>query len=132
MPTARSAYTFGRRLSSPLASARARLEEELKAEGFGILTEIDVQATLRAKLEIESPPYLILGACNHQLAYRALQAEPAIGALLPCNIVLREQGGQTVVEAMDPLAAFAIVDNPSVEPVASEARERLERAIAAL
>lgn len=132
MKTTNSPYTFGTRVSSPLPIVRAQLEEALKAEGFGILTEIDVQATLRAKLEVESAPYLILGACNPQLAYRALQVEPAIGALLPCNVVLREEGGQTVVEAMDPLTAFGIVDNLTVAPVASEARERLARAIAAL
>lgn len=132
MPPIQSTYTFGTRLSSPLPIVRSRLEEALKAEGFGILTEIDVQATLRAKLQVESAPYLIVGACNPQLAHRALQAEPAIGALLPCNIVLREDDGQTVIEAMDPRAAFGIVDNVVVGPVAAEARERLERVIAAL
>jgi uncharacterized protein (DUF302 family) len=128
----RTGYTFATRLPGPLAEARPRVEAALKAEGFGILTEIDVQATLRAKLGVDWPPYLILGACNPPLAHRALSAEPSIGALLPCNVVLREEQGQTVVEAMDPQAALGIVGSAAVESVAAEAKARLERAIAAL
>jgi len=127
-----SPYTFGLRIPHPIASVRPRLEAELKAEGFGILTEIDVQATLRAKLDVAWPPHVILGACNPRLAHRALEAEPAVGALLPCNVVLREEGGETIVEAMDPQAALAVADNPAIRPVAAEARERLERALGAL
>ncbi len=128
----RTSYTFGTRLPVPLAEARPRVEAALKAEGFGVLAEIDVQATLKAKLGVEWPPYLILGACNPPLAHRALQAEPSIGALLPCNVVLREEQGETIVEAMDPQAALGIVGSQAIEPVAAEAKTRLERAIAAL
>lgn len=125
-------YTFGTRLPVPLVEARPRVEAALKAEGFGILTEIDVQATLKAKLGVDWPPYLILGACNPPLAHRALTAEAAIGTLLPCNVVLREEQGGTIVEAMDPQAALGIVGSAAIEPVAAEAKARLERAIAAL
>ena len=111
---------------------RPRVVELLKAEGFGILTEIDVAATLREKLDIERDPYLILGACNPKLAHRALEAEPSIGALLPCNVTLRTEDGGTTVEFMDPQAALGIVDNDEVSSIAAEARERLVRVAAAL
>lgn len=128
----RTRYTFATRLPLSLADARPRVEAALKTEGFGILTEIDVQATMKAKLGVERPPYVILGACNPPLAHRALEADPSIGALLPCNVVLRDDGGGTIVEAMDPEAALGLVDAPGVAAVAAEARERLERAIAVL
>ncbi len=125
-------YTFGTRLRMPIADARPRVEAALRAEGFGVLTEIDVAATMRAKLGIEQAPYLILGACNPPLAHRAIEADPSIGALLPCNVVLREDGGETIVEAMDPDAALGIVDNAAVTAVAADARERLQRVVASL
>ena len=128
----KSAYTFGTRLPLPWQEARPLVEAALKAEGFGVLTEIDVAATLLAKLGIEQPPYLILGACNPSLAHRALQADPSIGALLPCNVVLRDEAGQTIVEAMDPRAVMGLVNNPEVEAVAAEAEERLRRVIGSL
>jgi len=127
-----SPYTFGTRLPGPVAAVRPRVEAALKAEGFGVLTEIDVQATMKAKLGVDWPPYVILGACNPLLAHRALEADPSVGALLPCNVVLREDGGQTIVEALDPLAALGIVDDPAIRAVTAEARERLEGAIRAL
>ena len=127
-----SAYTFGTRLPLPWQEARPLVEAALKVEGFGVLTEIDVAGTLQAKLGIEQAPYLILGACNPALAHRALQADPSIGALLPCNVVLRDEAGQTIVEAMDPRAVMGLVDNPEVEAVAIEAEERLRRVIGSL
>jgi uncharacterized protein (DUF302 family) len=125
-------YTFGTHLARPVAEARPLVEAALKGEGFGILTEIDVAATMRTKLGIEQDPYLILGACNPPLAHRALQVDPSVGALLPCNVVLREEAGQTIVEALDPMAALGIADSPALGAVATEARERLQRAIASL
>jgi uncharacterized protein (DUF302 family) len=125
-------FTFGTRLAGSVADVRPRVEAALKAEGFGVLTEIDVQATLKAKLGVDRRPYLILGACNPQLAHRAIEADPSVGALLPCNVVLREDGPDTIVEAMDPIAALGIVDAAGIRPVAEEAKARLKRAIEAL
>ena len=125
-------YTFATRVGGSVAEVRPRVEAALKAEGFGVITEIDVQATMRAKLGIERAPYLILGACNPALANRAIEADPSVGALLPCNVVLREQHDQTIVEAMNPMAALGIVEGEAVRAVAEEATARLERAIATL
>ncbi len=130
--TTLTAYTFGTRVPGTVAELRPRVEAALKAEGFGVLTEIDVQATLKAKLGVDRPPYLILGACNPPLSHRAIEADPSVGALLPCNVVLREDGDGTIVEAMDPQAAMSVVAIPEIEPVAREARERLERVIQSL
>lgn len=127
-----TAYSFGTRVPGTVADLRPRVEAALRAEGFGVLTEIDVQATLKAKLGVERTPYVILGACNPPLAHRAIEADPSVGALLPCNVVLREDGPETIVEAMDPMAALGIVDDPAIRPVATEARDRLTRVIASL
>ena len=127
-----TAYTFGTYVPLSLAEARPLVEAALKVEGFGVLTEIDVTATMKAKLGIDGQPYLILGACNPPLAHRAIEAEPSVGALLPCNVVLREEDGRTIVEAMDPLAVLGIVKSPIIEAVAREAHDRLVRVIASL
>lgn len=127
-----TSYTFGTKLPGRIPEVRPRVEAALKAEGFGILTEIDVAATLKAKLGVERAPYVILGACNPALANRAIEAEPSVGALLPCNVVLREEGSDTLVEALDPQTALGIVGSAEMDPIAREARERLGRVIASL
>ena len=106
--------------------------EAIKKEGFGVLTEINVKETIQKKLGKEFPKYIILGGCNPELAYQALTAETEIGLLLPCNVIVYEKDGKTVVSAQDPEAALSIVGNPAVAPIAKEARERLVRAIASL
>ena len=112
------------------ATAIARVRESLSTEGFGVLTEIDVQATLAKKLGVERRPYVILGACNPALAHRALEAEPSIGVFLPCNVdVFEGADGTTVVQAVDPRAMFRLVENPGVEPIAAEVAERLRRVL---
>jgi uncharacterized protein (DUF302 family) len=127
-----SSYSFGARLADPLGPARERVVAALKVEGFGVLTEIDVAATLKAKLGVERDPYLILGACNPSFADRALQADPSIGALLPCNVVLRADGDGTVVEIMDPAAVLGIAGTSGIEGLAGEVEARLRRVIASL
>ncbi len=125
-------YTFGTRLPLPIDQVRPLVEAALKAEGFGVLTDIDMSGTLKAKIGIDRPPYQILGACNPPLANRALEADPSVGALLPCNVVLRADGDGTVVEIMDPQAALSLASSPGVAEVGMEARARLVRVIEAL
>jgi len=130
--TAPTAYGFGVHLESPFDDVMSRTRAALKEQGFGILTEINVQQTLKEKLDVTFRRYVILGACNPPLAHRALTAEIDIGLLLPCNVVLYEEGTGTTVKVMDPQAALGLVANPTIAPVAAEARARLERALHAL
>ena len=124
-------YALRREVDLSYEEADRRIREELAAQGFGVLTEIDVRATLRNKLDVEFPPYVILGACNPSLAHRALLAEPDIGLLLPCNVVVRrdESSGTTIVEAMDPGPMIDLAGNDGLNEVAAEARSRLETAL---
>jgi uncharacterized protein (DUF302 family) len=128
-----SKYTFGKTVSLDPAAAVQKVTEALSKEGFGVLTEIDVSGTMKKKLNLDLPPYRILGACNPQLASKAIAAEPEIGALLPCNVVVRQDAqGATRVEFMDPAAVLQLVDRPEVSTLAAEVRSRLERVMAAL
>ena len=128
-----SQYAFGKRVAMDFGTAVQRITEELSKVGFGILTDIDVQATMRKKIGVEMPPYRILGACNPQLANKAIAAEPQIGALLPCNVVVRQDARDEVhVEFMDPDAVLRLVDNPAVPALAREVRQKLEQALQAL
>ncbi|MFM9042942.1 MAG: DUF302 domain-containing protein, partial [bacterium] len=119
-------------LDTPFEPTGARVKECLAAEGFGVLSEIDVQAAMREKIGEEVGEYLILGACNPQLAHRGLGVEPDPGVLLPCNVVVRANEGGTRVAAMEPLSAMELAGNDDLEPIASEARERIERAVTAI
>ena len=118
-------YTLSATTELGFDEAAARVRDELKAEGFGILCEIDVQATLKEKLGVDGEPYLILGACNPPLAHRALEAEPDLGTLLPCNVVVYVRDGQTHVSAVDAERMLSIVGNDELTPVAAEIRSRL-------
>ena len=130
--TATAKYVFGKTVGSGFDAAVSRVTEALAKEGFGVLTEIDVAATLKKKLGLDLPPYRILGACNPQFAHQAIELEPQIGALLPCNVVVREDKGKTRVEIMDPQAVLQLVERPEIEGIAAEVRKRLERVIATL
>ena len=129
-----STYTLSATTQQPFDDAVTRVREELTAEGFGVLCEIDVQATLRKRLGEEVEPYLILGACNPPLAHQALQAEPDLGVLLPCNVVVYQRNGSTTVSAIDAERMLSIVGNDALTPIAADVRERLaavvERAVA--
>jgi uncharacterized protein (DUF302 family) len=123
-------YTLSETTNAPVADAVECVRTELAAEGFGVLCEIDVQATLRSKLGVEIEPYVILGACNPPLAHRALEAEPELGALLPCNVVVYERDGLTHVAAIDPERMLSIVGNEELAPVAALVHERLAAVVA--
>ncbi|MGY1496827.1 DUF302 domain-containing protein [Streptomyces sp. QTS52] len=119
-------------LTSDFATTVDAVREALAAQGFGVLTEIDVTATLKAKLGHDMEDYLILGACNPSLAHRAIEADRAIGLLLPCNVVVRREGEQTLVQALDPNTMVALTGLPALQPVAQEAAARLDAALASL
>lgn len=125
-------YVFGKTVNLKFEQAVTRVTEELAKEGFGVLTEIDVAATLKKKLGLDMPPYRILGACNPQFAHQAIEFEPQIGALLPCNVVVRVDGGKTMIEIMDPRAVLQLVGRPEIATIAGEVRARLERVLASL
>lgn len=121
-------YSFSIRLQGDLAAIEQQVVDALKEEGFGVLTEIDVKATLKKKLGIDRRPYKILGACNPPLAHQALEADPDIGLLLPCNVVVREEeDGAVTVAFMDPVAVLSLVEQEGVAALAAEVRSRLER-----
>lgn len=122
-------YGFGVTLDLPVEQAIERVTAALKEEGFGVLTTIDVQKTMKEKLDVDFEPYVILGACNPQLAHRALDTVHDIGLLLPCNVIVHAEGDQTRVEIADPIAMMRIVENSALDGVAQEARTRLERAL---
>jgi uncharacterized protein (DUF302 family) len=125
----KTAYGFGTHLDLPFDEAMRRTRDALKEQGFGVLTEIDVQATLKQKINADFRRYVILGACNPTMAHRALQAELDLGLLLPCNVVLYEEDGGTTVRVMDPVAALSLATNPAIAPVAAEVRVLLEQAL---
>jgi uncharacterized protein (DUF302 family) len=126
-------YYYSRTLDLPLDEAEAQVREALQEEGFGVLTEIDVQATMKKKLDVDVRPYKILGACNPHFAYQALQAEDKIGTMLPCNVIVQEAAdGKTEVAAVDPIASMQAVANAKLAGIAEEVRERLRRVIDSL
>jgi uncharacterized protein (DUF302 family) len=120
------------RMAVPYEQAVERVTAALKAEGFGVLTEIDVKATMKKKLDVDFRKYAILGACNPPLAHKALSTELELGLLLPCNVIVYEEGGGSVVSIVDPISMLGVVDSPELKPVADEARGRLERVATAL
>jgi uncharacterized protein (DUF302 family) len=125
-------YGISKTVSHSYEQAVDRVTEELKKEGFGVLTTIDVQETLKKKLGVDFTKYVILGACNPPLAHKALLAEEQIGLLLPCNVIVYEREGGTVVAAFDPMMMVTILENDAMRPIADEVRKKLERVIAAV
>jgi uncharacterized protein (DUF302 family) len=126
-------YGFGASVDMPYDAAVERTRAALADEGFGVLTEIDVRATLKKKLDVDFRPYIILGACNPPLAHQALTAEREIGLLLPCNVIVYEESeGRSVVSVMDPEAALGLTGNDAIKPLASDVRARLERMLQAV
>lgn len=119
-------------LDLPYEQAIEKVTSALKEEGFGVLTEIDVQATLKQKLDVDFRKYMILGACNPSLAHEALKVENEIGLLLPCNVIVYEDDGKSVVSIIDPVSMFGVVKNPDLDSVAEDARARLQRVIKSL
>ena len=129
MPTA-TGYTLTATTTAPFAEAVERVRSELKEEGFGVLCEIDVQATLREKLGAHQEPYTILGACNPAHAHQALSAEPELGTLMPCNVVVYERDGATHISAIDADRMLSIVGNDEIAPIAADVRSKLASVVA--
>ncbi|MEJ2257585.1 MAG: DUF302 domain-containing protein [Woeseiaceae bacterium] len=128
-----SEFGFGKVVDQSFDDAIDTVTERLSKEGFGILSDIDVAAKMKEKIDKDMPPYRILGACNPPLAWQAISAVEDIGLLLPCNVVVREDAdGKVHVDFMDPVSVLSLVNDPGVEPLAKEVRERLERVLAAL
>jgi uncharacterized protein (DUF302 family) len=126
-------YCFSRRVDMTFAEAVAKVTEELKKEGFGVLTEIDVRATLKKKLDVDFRDYVILGACNPPFAHEALKAEERIGLMLPCNVIVQvTPDGETEVAAIDPVASMAAVGNPALEPLGLEVRDKMKKIVDAV
>jgi uncharacterized protein (DUF302 family) len=125
-------YGMSRTVALTYEQAVEKVTAELKKEGFGVLTTIDVKETLKAKLNVEFPRYIILGACNPPFAHRALQEEEQVGLLLPCNVIVYEKSGATVVAAFDPMVMTRVMDNPGMHSIAQEVKDRLDRVIAAV
>jgi uncharacterized protein (DUF302 family) len=125
-----TSYTLSARTTHPFDQAIERVREELKRKGFGVLCEIDVQATLKEKLGVDGEPYTILGACNPPLAHEALEAEPDLGVLLPCNVVIYQRMGETHIAAIDAERMLSIVDNEQLAPIATDVRRRLGAVVA--
>jgi uncharacterized protein (DUF302 family) len=124
-----TSYTLSATTETPFEQTVERVRDELKAEGFGVLCEIDVQATLNEKLGVEQEPYLILGACNPPLAHRALSAEPELGTLLPCNIVVYQANDTTHISAIDAERMLSLVENPELAPIAAQVRAKLAHVV---
>ena len=123
--SATAGYTLSTTTTAPFADAVDRVRAELKQDGFGVLCEIDVQATLREKLGVQQEPYTILGACNPPLAHQALSAEPQLGTLLPCNVVVYVRDGETHISAIDADRMLSVVGNEALAPIATEVRDKL-------
>ncbi len=125
-------YGISIRIEAPFAEGKARVRDALNAQGFGVQTQIDMRATLHGKLGEDMEDYLILGTCNPSLAHRALGIDSSIGLLLPCNVVVRSEAGQTIVETLDPQTMVTITGQPALQPVADEAAGRLRAALDSL
>jgi len=126
-------YFFEKTIDGSFETAKEKITKALKEQGFGILTEIDLKTTLKNKLDVEFKPYTILGACNPNFAYQALQKEDKIGLMLPCNVIVQDAGGgKTTVAAVDPVISMKGVENPDLEGIASEVRQKLQFAIEAI
>ncbi len=126
-------YCFSKTLNTDMDDAIELVTEALKVEGFGILSEIDVQATLKKKIDVDFRPYMILGACNPTFAHKALLAEDKIGAMLPCNVIVQQVGeGQVEVSAVDPIASMSAVKNPALGEIAGEVQTKLKKVIEGL